>query len=579
MTTITKERIELFIKNPLENGLTRGEQMELARIALASLEADPVKRVNSDQMRRVCLEANRHLDKYDAMAKEVNKLLGRIAPPAPVVPEEATPENVEMLSGYVSTYKLTDSERDIAAEIWNACRTAMLQSGNFRESKNSSTNNFREIPEASTSSPVTPALLPGGFTIEEAKELHEDLVRSHISKALSGEKMKKKDRDADLRWIHGVIVQAAWFVKASLEQNALSGNSRLIPGEVLSAIREVAKIRADFDDFDGDRRGIGDCLDEAEQELIVTINKYASQLAAEPIATNDVREQTAVPPIQADVAQAIENLKQKLVECNRYNYCADAVKGVEDASRVLALQNQNMSAPVTPEAIENAIEYIRSIAFHIDEDDYHGKHIAYFMRQALAWLEGHSCSDDRLGKADNQPASGNQSAESNRGNEWTGNPDIDNAIIMLDRIDTAESCDDDRIEAVKAVLRRLAGNYPDIPDSSVPAPGKGVTGERIRIKPHVYRELVNRLHDTAIKCAGTQQLRERISRVLGDVITPDHHKQAEKSGLERCRLEAALNIKPGHTLGIIDALLVHKMARALLPLVAEKHEVDHANES
>ncbi|ELS5883080.1 hypothetical protein [Escherichia coli] len=142
-----------------------------------------------------------------------------------------------------------------------------------------------------------------------------------------------------------------------------------------------------------------------------------------------------------------------------------------------------------------------------------------------------------------------------------------------------EKVDDDRIEAVKAVLRRLAGNYPDIPDSSVPAPGKGVTGERIRIKPHVYRELVNRLHDTAIKCAGTQQLRERISRVLGDVITPDHHKQAEKSDLERCHLEAALNIKPGHTLGIIDALLVHKMARALLPLVAEKHEVDHANES
>lgn len=67
--------------------------------------------------------------------------------------------------------------------------------------------------------------LPGGFTIEEAKELHENLVKSHVSKALSGEKMKKENRDADLRWIHGVIVQAAWFVKASLEQNALSGNS------------------------------------------------------------------------------------------------------------------------------------------------------------------------------------------------------------------------------------------------------------------------------------------------------------------------------------------------------------------
>lgn len=171
-----------------------------------------------------------------------------------------------------------------------------------------------------------------------------------------------------------------------------------------------------------------------------------------------------VPVTQANVAQAIENLKQKLVECNRYNYCADAVKDVEDASRVLALQNQNMSAPITQEAIENAIEYIRSIAFHIDEDDYHGKHIAYFMRQALVWLEGHSCSDDRQGKAENQPVRGNQAAESNRGNEWTGNPDIDNAIIMLDRIDTLESCDDDRIEAVKTVLRRLAGNSPVIPD-------------------------------------------------------------------------------------------------------------------
>ncbi|EEY6126177.1 DUF551 domain-containing protein [Escherichia coli] len=121
-------------------------------------------------------------------------------------------------------------------------------------------------------------------------------------------------------------------------------------------------------------------------------------------------------------------------------------------------------APIALEAIENAIEYIRSIAFHIDEDDYHGKHIAYFMRQALAWLEGYSCSDDRLGKAENQTVHGNQAAESNRGNEWTGNPDIDNAIIMLDRIDTLENCDDDRIEAVKAVLRRLAGNSPVTPD-------------------------------------------------------------------------------------------------------------------
>ena len=145
------------------------------------------------------------------------------APPVPVVPEEKPMPNP------LSMYAVDAVAAIAEVRGWKACRAAMLQSGNFRENKNSSTNNFREIPEASTSSPVTPALLPGGFTIEEAKESHEDLVRSHISKALSGEKMKKKDRDADLRWIHGVIVQAAWFVKASLEQNALSGNSPVTP--------------------------------------------------------------------------------------------------------------------------------------------------------------------------------------------------------------------------------------------------------------------------------------------------------------------------------------------------------------
>ncbi|WP_427034410.1 hypothetical protein [Enterobacter cloacae] len=64
--------------------------------------------------------------------------------------------------------------------------------------------------------------------------------------------------------------------------DSTSGNSPVIPDEVLSAVRKVARIRSDFNDFDGDRRGIGDCLDEAEQELIVTINRHASAIAAAP---------------------------------------------------------------------------------------------------------------------------------------------------------------------------------------------------------------------------------------------------------------------------------------------------------
>nr|EKH4202732.1 hypothetical protein [Escherichia coli] len=49
----------------------------------------------------------------------------------------------------------------------------------------------------------------------------EGLVKAvRFYEQVNGEKMKKENRDADLRWIHGVIVQAAWFVKASLGQNA-----------------------------------------------------------------------------------------------------------------------------------------------------------------------------------------------------------------------------------------------------------------------------------------------------------------------------------------------------------------------
>ncbi len=441
MITITKERL-LTIKQwretygPDSNVVLPAEEAEeLARIALASLEAEPIGAFHIAEQQ---VDGTSDYIKDGEWPIDNGIIEVYAAPPVPVVPA-ALPENDDE-DGHDIDY-LEPSEVYALGRTagWNACRAAMLQSGNFRENKNSSTNNFREIAETSTNYPV-------------------------------------------------------------------------IPSEVLSAILKVAKIRADFDDFDGDRRGIGDCLDEAEQELIVTINKYASQLAAEPIATNDVREQTAVPPvpvIQADVAQAIEKLKWKLVECNRYNYCADAVKGVEYACHAAMLQG---SQPVS-----------QSKTYRLDFGQ---------------WLE-----------------------------QQRGKIDVDCGCVSTETF------------MHWLWVAYEAGNYPDIPDSSVPAPGKGVTGERIRIKPHVYRELVNRLHDTAIKCAGTQQLRERISRVLGDVITPDHHKQAEKSDLERCHLEAALNIKPGHTLGIIDALLVHKMARALLPLVAEKHEVDHANES
>ena len=142
MTTITKERIELFIKNPLENGLTRGEQMELARIALASLEAEAVAYMHhSGQVvtRGECCD-----DKIFAICCKVETPL-YATPPSPVVPDD-----------------------------------------------------------------------------------------------------------------------------------------------VLDALQKVARIRLDLNDFDGDRRGIADCLGNAEEALIEVVNRSAAMLqGAEPVSEHD----------------------------------------------------------------------------------------------------------------------------------------------------------------------------------------------------------------------------------------------------------------------------------------------------
>ncbi|EFE9851156.1 DUF2737 family protein [Escherichia coli] len=214
MTTFTDKELIKEIKERIGSLDVRDNiERRAYEIALASLEAEPVAYIFKHPAGKL----------FWALTDESNKDQSDVipvyaAPPVPVVPEEKPmPNPLKMYA--------VDAVAAIAeVRGWNACRAAMLQSGNFRENKNSSTNNFREIAETSTNYPV-------------------------------------------------------------------------IPSEVLSAIQKVSKIRADFDDFDGDRRGIGDCLDEAEQELIVTINKYASQLAAEPIAPNDVREQTAIPQV------------------------------------------------------------------------------------------------------------------------------------------------------------------------------------------------------------------------------------------------------------------------------------------
>ncbi|EHK3483855.1 TPA: DUF551 domain-containing protein [Escherichia coli] len=139
MNSITKERIELFIKNPLENGLTRSEQMEVARIALASLEAKPVAwKVTFTQIDRKYntftgmysdkAEVERWVRLHKACNFRADITPLYMAPPAPVIQADVA-QAIENLR-----QKLVECNRynycaDAVKGVEDACHAAMLQGG------------------------------------------------------------------------------------------------------------------------------------------------------------------------------------------------------------------------------------------------------------------------------------------------------------------------------------------------------------------------------------------------------------------------------------------------------------------
>ncbi|EOX0635713.1 DUF550 domain-containing protein [Salmonella enterica] len=202
MTTITKERIELFIKNPLENGLTRGEQMELARIALASLEREQIRREHAEWSDKTFGDVGpvgplKHLSKealetaaepddlsewadmqfllWDAQRRAgisdeqitlamvekltVNKKREWPEPkdgeprlhikeqPAPVVPDEWTIQDAVKFCRETGR-----QDAGSAMEAWNACRAAMLQG--VEQPQNARQNIPENIPDGN--SPAIP---------------------------------------------------------------------------------------------------------------------------------------------------------------------------------------------------------------------------------------------------------------------------------------------------------------------------------------------------------------------------------------------------------------------------------------
>lgn len=124
MNSITKERIKLFIKNPLDNGLTRGEQMELARIALAALEVEPIgfRCRRNDNLGDWSYVYHREPDDFERKHLVIEGIYA--APPVPVVPEEKPMPNALSMLEREITQLIGDAQEatvtgyELIAEAW-----------------------------------------------------------------------------------------------------------------------------------------------------------------------------------------------------------------------------------------------------------------------------------------------------------------------------------------------------------------------------------------------------------------------------------------------------------------------------
>lgn len=233
MTTITREWLIHQISSIEAVGITDSNTLEAFKLALASLEAEAVAIVEpSDYVTAAQLVGEEPRSKAVRLLFEGALSIGqKLYAAPPVVPDELSDGSI-----------FNDSYID----GWNACRAAMLQD----------------------SQPVS-----------NRDELPLDYLQGHKDGLEWAAQLAEANHPQTGDWLYDDQTELAKAIRKGPDMPPVeSGNSPVIPDEVLSAIRKVARIRTDLDDFDGDRRGIADCLDEAEQELIVTINEHAAML-------------------------------------------------------------------------------------------------------------------------------------------------------------------------------------------------------------------------------------------------------------------------------------------------------------
>lgn len=150
-----------------------------------------------------------------------------------------------------------------------------------------------------------------------------------------------------------ITLDAARELKEGNYQLYTAQPAPVVPDDVLEALQKVARIRLDMNDFDGDRRGIADCLCDAEEALIEMVNRRAAMLAAAPQPQN---AQQNIPEIIPNELIAAVN---RLLDSNGSRGCYNAIKCYDahiEVERLLAAARQEDANALIPVVSRNEPE-------------------------------------------------------------------------------------------------------------------------------------------------------------------------------------------------------------------------------
>lgn len=192
----------------------------------------------------------------------------------------------------------------------------------------------------------------------------EKLALENLRSAMEGIGHIRRTLEETFGGLHGTHVEPDVLAECKAICDAIYAAYRhaqpapVVPDDVMDALQKVARIRLDMNDFDGDRRGIADCLCDAEEALIEVVNRRAAMLAAAPHDThalNSVQSVDSVADRWIPVSERMpENDGAYLCWDNRYVTTCAFIFGAWQANQFIAKNITHwMPLPAGPQEVNH----------------------------------------------------------------------------------------------------------------------------------------------------------------------------------------------------------------------------------